>query len=85
MNEPSEVVSSANVSPQEAQILNLASKGATDREIAIELGLKVGTVRTYWNRLRLKLNSNRRVDLIGGWVEGRLHTVEGYQGKNIGA
>jgi PAS domain S-box-containing protein len=52
------------LSDRERQIAHLASEGLTDKEIAKSLRLSVTTVRTYWNRMRRKLNAINRAQAI---------------------
>ena len=52
------------LSPRQRQILLLAAKGLTDRQIAGEIGLGEGTVRTYWERIRARLDARSRSEAI---------------------
>lgn len=52
------------LSDREVQILLLAAEGKSDKEITQELGLSAGTVRTYWERTRQKLQSRSRSEAI---------------------
>lgn len=52
------------LSPRQRQILILASEGKTDRQIALEIGLGEGTVRTYWERIRGRLDARSRSEAI---------------------
>ena len=52
------------LSPRERSILHLASLGYTDRAISAELGISKGTLGTYWNRLRMKIGSFNRTELV---------------------
>lgn len=42
----------------------LAARGLTDRQIAGEIGLGEGTVRTYWERIRARLDARSRSEAI---------------------
>lgn len=53
-----------DLSPRQKQILLLASEGMTDRQIALEIGLGEGTVRTYWERIRGRLDARSRSEAI---------------------
>ncbi|MCW5937643.1 MAG: hypothetical protein KIT11_10100 [Fimbriimonadaceae bacterium] len=53
------------ITPREASILSLAAEGMTDKQIALELKLSVGTVRTYWSRIRIKLRALTRAQAVG--------------------
>ena len=45
---------------RELQVAQLASVGFTDKEIAQECGVGLTTVRTYWDRIRLKTGGLNR-------------------------
>jgi DNA-binding CsgD family transcriptional regulator len=70
----------SSLSPREQQIVVLAAEGLPDKNIAKQLGLTPGTVRTYWVRLRAKTNTRNRAELmssvladaIGGYERERL-------------
>ena len=51
------------LSPREEQIVDLSSKGLTDKEIARALGIRPGTINTYWARVRRKLHGSSRTEL----------------------
>ncbi|AIE83437.1 PAS/PAC sensor hybrid histidine kinase [Fimbriimonas ginsengisoli Gsoil 348] len=42
----------------------MASEGLTDKEIARHLRVSITTVRTYWNRMRRKLDASNRAQAI---------------------
>ncbi len=52
------------LSPRQRQILLLAAEGLTDRQIAGRIGLGEGTVRTYWERIRARLEARSRSEAI---------------------
>ena len=52
------------LSPRQKQILLLAAEGLTDRQIAARIGLGEGTVRTYWERIRGRLEARSRSEAI---------------------
>lgn len=52
------------LSPQEELILSLAGKGFADKEIARKIGISVGTVRTYWQRMRDKTHARSRSEIL---------------------
>ncbi|MEA2554649.1 MAG: hypothetical protein QOJ65_2825 [Fimbriimonadaceae bacterium] len=60
----SESGSSTKLSDREREILFLAADGCTDKEIASTLGVAIGTVGTYWERLRTKLQAANRSEAI---------------------
>lgn len=51
------------LSQRERQILDLSARGLTDKAIASELGISLGTLYTYWTRVRQKLNASSRAEL----------------------
>lgn len=54
----------AELSPREAQLLELAANGLTDTAIALKLGISEATVSTYWGRVRIKLGPYSRTELV---------------------
>ncbi len=61
---PTAAVVSRRVSPREAELINLAAEGLSNREISTRLGLAEGSVKVYFSRLFHKLGVNDRVGLI---------------------
>lgn len=59
------------VSAREREVLQLASIGMTDKQIAQQLQIGLGTVATYWNRIRGKLEVNTRSEMVARFVESR--------------
>lgn len=59
---------------RELYVLRLAAGGLTDKEIAQRAGIGIATVRTYWERLREKLQAVNRAHAIALGMPGR--TVE---------
>jgi DNA-binding CsgD family transcriptional regulator len=53
-----------DLSPREKQIISLCIDGLTNEGIALKLGLSVGTVNTYWLRIKIKLGSVGRADTV---------------------
>jgi len=56
------------LTPRELQILELASTGLSDKEISAHLGIHFGTVSTYWNRIRAKVDAPTRGAIIAKMV-----------------
>jgi two-component system response regulator NreC len=54
----------AQLSERENTVLGLVAQGYTGRQIATELGLRLGTVETYRHRLRKKLGLRSRRDVM---------------------
>ena len=52
------------LSPREEQIVALCVEGLTNDAIANRLGLSVGTVNTYWLRIKLKVGGLGRTDTV---------------------
>lgn len=57
---------------REAEILGLAAKGLTDRQIAAELGISKDTVSTYWRRILLRYKAANRTEVVARAVESHL-------------
>ncbi len=56
------------LAPRECQILELTAAGLIDKEIASKLGISIGTIRTYWERIKSKLNSRTRSSAAVAWT-----------------
>ena len=52
------------LSPREEEIVQLCMDGFTNDGIANELGISVGTVNTYWLRIKLKVGGSGRTDTV---------------------
>ena len=52
------------LSPREKEIVQLAAEGLTNEAIADRLGLRVGTVNTYWLRIKLKVGGSGRTETV---------------------
>lgn len=52
------------LSPREEEIVELCVEGLTNEAIAHRLGLSVGTVNTYWLRIKLKVGGSGRTDTV---------------------
>jgi DNA-binding CsgD family transcriptional regulator len=53
-----------DLSPREEEIVELCVEGLTNDAIANRLGLSVGTVNTYWLRIKLKVGGQGRTDTV---------------------
>jgi len=62
-----------SLSSRQTEIARLISRGMSDRQIAEQLGISFGTVRTHMSRLFQKCNVDNRLQLLAQ-VYGRLHT-----------
>lgn len=58
------IVRSLGLSPQQARIVERILRGMCDKQIALDLGLSVPTVRTYLTRVFHHLEVDDRVQLI---------------------
>jgi len=52
------------LSPREEEIVELCVLGLTNEAIAQRLGLSVGTINTYWLRIKLKVGGSGRTDTV---------------------
>ncbi len=59
------------LSPREAEIVELCVEGLTNEAIAHKLGLSVGTVNTYWLRIRMKVGGSGRTDTVARIIKDR--------------
>ena len=59
------------LSPREAEIVELAIQGLTNEGIAHKLELAVGTVNTYWLRIRMKVGGLGRTDSVARVIKER--------------
>ena len=59
------------LSPREEQIVELCVEGLTNDAIAHRLGLGVGTVNTYWLRIKLKVGGSGRTDTVVKIIKDR--------------
>lgn len=59
----------ADLSEREGDVLRLAAEGMTDKEIARRLNITPKTVRTYWDRMRLKLDAASRTEVLAKAVQ----------------
>jgi DNA-binding NarL/FixJ family response regulator len=64
------------LSPAERQVVALAALGRTNKLIAYELGVSVGTVGTLLSRAMHKLRLGSRVQLIEAWQRSRHEDAE---------
>lgn len=53
-----------SLSRRERAVVDLAAQGLTDSQISQELGLSLATVNSYWTRIRTKLGSLSRVEIV---------------------
>ena len=63
--------SKPNLSCREAEIVELSIQGLTNETIAHRLGISVGTVNTYWLRIRMKVGGLGRTDTVAKILAAR--------------
>ena len=56
------------LSPRENEVLKLMTKGLTNREIALALGISPKTVATYTTRIYLKLRVSCRTAAVAAYI-----------------
>lgn len=59
-----ESLSRAPLTPREADVLRVLARGSSDKLIARELGITVGTVKTHMKQLLLKLGASTRTQTV---------------------
>lgn len=59
------------LSPREEEILDLCIEGLTNEAIAHRLGISLGTVNTYWLRIRMKAGGTGRTDTVARIITER--------------
>ena len=59
------------LSPREDEILELCIQGLTNDAIAHRLQISVGTVNTYWLRIRMKVGGSGRTDTVARIIKDR--------------
>lgn len=64
-------MSTHELSPRESEIVEYAIEGLTNEGIARKLGLSVGTINTYWLRIRLKVGGIGRTDSVAKVIKER--------------
>jgi DNA-binding NarL/FixJ family response regulator len=62
MDEPAVTALPDGITPRQAEVLGLLAAGASNKEIAVELGLRVSTVERHVATLYRKLGMRGRVD-----------------------
>jgi len=63
-DQPADSLPLNDLSGRETQVVLLAADGLTDKEVAIHLDLQLATIRTYWERIRMKLGTTNKVQSI---------------------
>ncbi len=71
----STIIGTHVLSPRESQIVELAIEGLTNDGIAHQLSLSIGTVNTYWMRIRLKVKGSGRTDSVAIIIKDRAESA----------
>jgi DNA-binding NarL/FixJ family response regulator len=58
-----------HLAPREQEVLNLLSKGCAYKQIAAQMDLSMGTIRTYIRRIYEKLHVNCRTDAVVKYLD----------------
>ena len=66
--DPAAPASDAMLAPRERQVLEYLVEGYSYKEIAVQLGLSIGTVSTYVNRIYTKLHVSSRREVVA-WTK----------------
>ena len=64
-----------DLSTREKEIVDLCVEGFTNEAIAHKLGVSVGTVNTYWLRIKLKVGGFGRTDTVAKIIRDRAETA----------
>ena len=67
----SDQMATKELSPREEEIVKLCVDGLTNDGIAHKLGLSVGTINTYWLRIKLKVGGVGRTDTVVRIIKDR--------------
>ena len=59
------------LSPREHEIVELSIQGLTNEAIAAKMEISIGTVNTYWLRIRLKVGGAGRTDTVAKVITER--------------
>ena len=63
-----------NLTPRDISVIRLVVDGRTNKEIAFELGLTIGTIKVYVTQILHKLEMRNRVELAvwaAPWLRNR--------------
>jgi PAS domain S-box-containing protein len=64
-----------DLSPRQREIMLLAAEGLTDKEIAQQTGLSLGTLRSHWDRMRARQGASSRGEVIARAAEDTRHVL----------
>ncbi len=65
-----------SLSTREEEVLSFAAAGYLDKQIGVEMGISLNTLRTYWQRIRSKIGDAPRAALAVAYSE-HLSSVSG--------
>jgi DNA-binding NarL/FixJ family response regulator len=72
LSPPAPTGDDGGLSPRELDVVKLTARGMTNAEIAAELFISVGTVKTHLGSVQAKLNARNRVEIAAWAWERRL-------------
>jgi DNA-binding NarL/FixJ family response regulator len=72
LSPPAPTGDDGGLSPRELDVVKLAARGLTNAEIATELFISIGTVKTHLGSVQTKLNARNRVEIAAWAWERRL-------------
>jgi len=64
VTKPVQIAANDKITPKEMEVLSLAAKGMSNRDIGVRLGISEGTVKSYFTDLFLKLNVRSRTEAV---------------------
>ncbi|MCW6011065.1 response regulator transcription factor [Micromonospora sp. CPCC 205371] len=67
LNPPAAAPTDTGLSPRELDVVQLVARGSTNAEIAAQLYITVGTVKTHLASVQTKLNARNRVE-VAAWA-----------------
>jgi DNA-binding CsgD family transcriptional regulator len=67
----SDSITTGEAPKREEQVLVLAARGLTDKEIASKLGISPDTVCTYWRRILAKYQASSRTEVVAKYASER--------------
>ncbi|MEU8818703.1 response regulator transcription factor [Actinoplanes sp. NPDC048796] len=72
LSPPAAATDEGGLSPRELEVVKLTARGLTNAEIAAQLFISVGTVKTHLGSIHTKLNTRNRVEIAAWAWERRL-------------
>ncbi|MEU4426960.1 response regulator transcription factor [Actinoplanes sp. NPDC024001] len=72
LSAPAQPAEDGGLSPRELEVVRLTARGLTNAEIAAELFISVGTVKTHLGSVHAKLDTRNRVEIAAWAWERRL-------------